>query len=59
MSPGASRDPPEIVIRYAPTGVCMLKSHMDAVEQHLLAISKVPANSGHSLHKEILRGRKF
>ena len=29
----------------------MLKSHMDAVEQHLLAISKVPANSGHSLHK--------
>ena len=29
----------------------MLKSHMDAVEQHLLSISKVPANSGHSLHK--------
>jgi len=29
----------------------MLKSHMDACENHLLAISKVPANSGHSLHK--------
>jgi len=29
----------------------MLKSHMDAVEKHLLAISAVPANSGHSLHK--------
>jgi hypothetical protein len=24
---------------------------MDSVEQHLLAISKIPANSGHSLHK--------
>lgn len=24
---------------------------MDAIENHLLAISKVPANSGHSLHK--------
>lgn len=29
----------------------MLKSHMDAVEQQLLSISKIPANSGHSLHK--------
>lgn len=29
----------------------MLKSHMDAVEEHLLAISRIPANSGHSLHK--------
>jgi hypothetical protein len=29
----------------------MLKSHMDAVERHLLAISQVPANSGHNLHK--------
>lgn len=29
----------------------MLKSHMDSVEQHLLAISKIPANSGHTLHK--------
>jgi hypothetical protein len=29
----------------------MLKSHMDALERHLLAISQVPANSGHTLHK--------
>lgn len=29
----------------------MLKSHMDAKENVLVAISKVPANSGHSLHK--------
>lgn len=29
----------------------MLKSHMDAIEQSLIAISKIPANSGHSLHK--------
>ena len=29
----------------------MLKSHMDATENSLLAISRVPANSGHSLHK--------
>jgi len=29
----------------------MLKSHIDAVEGHLLAISKIPANAGHSLHK--------
>lgn len=29
----------------------MLKAHMDALEQQLLATSKIPANSGHSLHK--------
>ncbi len=29
----------------------MLKSHFDAVEESLLAIAKVPANSGHPLHK--------
>lgn len=29
----------------------MLKSHMDSIEQHLLSISKIPANAGHSLHK--------
>lgn len=29
----------------------ILKAHMDSVEDHLLAISRVPANSGHSLHK--------
>jgi hypothetical protein len=29
----------------------MLRAHIKAVEDHLLAISKVPANSGHSLHK--------
>lgn len=29
----------------------LLKTHMDSVENHLLAISQVPANSGHSLHK--------
>lgn len=29
----------------------MLNAHMKAIEEHLLAISKVPANSGHSLHK--------
>jgi hypothetical protein len=29
----------------------MLKSHMDAIEDHLVAISKIPQNSGHSLHK--------
>lgn len=29
----------------------MLRSHIDAVETHLLAISQIPANSGHSLHK--------
>lgn len=29
----------------------MLTAHINAVESHLLAISKIPANSGHSLHK--------
>lgn len=29
----------------------MLKSHMDAIENSLAARSRVPANSGHSLHK--------
>lgn len=29
----------------------MLKSHMDAVENQLLVTSRIPANSGHSLHK--------
>ena len=29
----------------------MLKSHMDAIEDHLVSISKIPANSGHTLHK--------
>lgn len=29
----------------------MLKSHMDARENALVAISQIPANSGHSLHK--------
>ena len=29
----------------------MLKSHMDAIENHLVAISKIPANSGHTLHR--------
>ena len=29
----------------------MLKSHIDAMENHLLAISQVPEHSGHSLHK--------
>lgn len=29
----------------------MLKSHMDAKENALVALSRVPANSGHSLHK--------
>jgi hypothetical protein len=29
----------------------MLTSHMNAVEDHLLAISRIPANAGHSLHK--------
>src|SRR5215831_10135236 len=29
----------------------MLKSHMDAKEDALVAISKIPANSGHPLHK--------
>lgn len=29
----------------------MLKSHLDAVERHLLAISQIPANAGHMLHR--------
>lgn len=29
----------------------MLKSHMDAIEAALIATSRIPANSGHSLHK--------
>ncbi len=29
----------------------MLKAHMDAKENALVAISQIPANSGHSLHK--------
>jgi hypothetical protein len=29
----------------------MLKNHIDAIENHLLSISQIPANSGHSLHK--------
>jgi hypothetical protein len=29
----------------------MLTAHMNAVEDHLLAISRIPANAGHSLHK--------
>lgn len=29
----------------------MLKSHMDAVENHLVSIAKIPANSGHTLHR--------
>lgn len=29
----------------------MLLAHMSAVEEQLLATSKIPANSGHSLHK--------
>ena len=29
----------------------MLKSHMDAVENHLVSISRIPANTGHTLHR--------
>lgn len=29
----------------------MLQAHLNAVENHLLEISRIPANSGHSLHK--------
>lgn len=29
----------------------MLKSHMDAIESHLVSISQIPANSGHTLHR--------
>lgn len=29
----------------------MLKAHLDAVEEQLLATSRIPANTGHTLHK--------
>src|SRR5882672_3148792 len=29
----------------------MLKSHLDAVERHLLQIAQIPANAGHMLHR--------
>lgn len=29
----------------------MLKSHMDAIEDNLVSISQIPANSGHTLHR--------
>ena len=29
----------------------MLKSHLDEVENHLLSISRIPANAGHTLHR--------
>jgi len=29
----------------------MLRAHLDAVERHLLQISQIPANAGHSLHR--------
>ncbi len=29
----------------------VLKGHIDAVEAHLLAISRIPVNAGHPLHK--------
>jgi len=29
----------------------MLKSHMDAIENQLVAISQIPANAGHTLHR--------
>ena len=29
----------------------MLKAHLDAVEQHLLHVSRIPANAGHTLHR--------
>src|SRR5689334_12815820 len=29
----------------------VLKSHLEAVERHLLSTAQIPANSGHSLHK--------
>jgi uncharacterized protein DUF6602 len=31
--------------------IIMLKAHMDAKENALVAISRIPANSGHTLHK--------
>jgi hypothetical protein len=29
----------------------MLRAHLDAVEKHLLQISQIPANAGHTLHR--------
>ena len=29
----------------------MLRTHMDTVENQLLVTSRIPANSGHTLHK--------
>lgn len=29
----------------------MLKAHLEAVEQHLLAISRIPTNAGQMLHR--------
>jgi hypothetical protein len=29
----------------------LLKAHLEAVEQHLLAISRIPTNAGHMLHR--------
>jgi hypothetical protein len=29
----------------------MLKAHMDAIENHLVSISQIPAGSGHTLHR--------
>lgn len=29
----------------------MLKTHMEAIEKSLITTSKIPASSGHSLHK--------
>ncbi|WP_345986466.1 DUF6602 domain-containing protein [Sulfurimonas sp. HSL-1656] len=29
----------------------MLKSHIDAIENHLVSISQIPANAGHTLHR--------
>lgn len=33
------------------SNLAMLKAHLDAVEQQLLATSKIPANAGHTLHR--------
>ncbi|EBT4929974.1 TPA: DUF6602 domain-containing protein, partial [Salmonella enterica subsp. enterica serovar Virchow] len=29
----------------------MLKTHMNATENHLVSISQIPANAGHTLHR--------
>jgi hypothetical protein len=29
----------------------MLRAHMDAVENHLIEVSRIPANTGHTLHR--------